>query len=159
MDLDTVMRRLEIIVGSDKQVDIVRWLGVNLSSINNWKRRGTVPYKAIVEALLARNISLDSFFAPSNSLHAPEALLLHETLSYHGKSVEAEKSDERTRILHASRASSAFLKRHGIEENNDTLAQCVELWLYDDGELMSEKRFQETAISLLKRMESVTSEA
>lgn len=158
IDLDMVVRRLEVIVGSDKQVDIVRWLGVNLSSMNNWKRRGTVPYKAIVEALLAKGISLDSFFAPNNTLKTPEALLLHETLDYGVQSLEKQKQNERKRIIQASQASSAFLRVHGIEESELTLDFCIDFWLFDDGALMSNKAFQSIIVNQLKRFHSITSE-
>ena len=69
--LDDYIERLGRISGETKIAGILRWLGVSSSSYANWVRRGTIPYKTIVNALLERNISLNWFFAPYQRLDVP----------------------------------------------------------------------------------------
>ncbi|WP_194757300.1 helix-turn-helix domain-containing protein [Aliidiomarina indica] len=58
--------------GKTQDADLVRWLGVSKSSLNNWKSRGTIPFKTLVPVLIEKGVSLDWFFAPDQALRRPD---------------------------------------------------------------------------------------
>lgn len=71
LTLDEVLERASQLSGKSQDADLVRWLGVSKSSLNNWKSRGTIPFKTLVPVLLEKGVSLDWFFAPEQALRRP----------------------------------------------------------------------------------------
>ncbi|RUO31406.1 helix-turn-helix domain-containing protein [Aliidiomarina sanyensis] len=71
LTLADVLQRAAQASGKSQDADLGRWLGVSKSSMNNWKVRGTIPYKSVVPALVEHRVSLDWFFAPDVAFRRP----------------------------------------------------------------------------------------
>ncbi len=70
-DYDLTLHRLRLLSGERTPTDVLRWLGLNLFTFSNWKRRGRINFDPIIAELLRRRISLDWFFAPYENLFYP----------------------------------------------------------------------------------------
>ncbi|CUS48730.1 MAG: Bacteriophage CI repressor helix-turn-helix domain [Idiomarinaceae bacterium HL-53] len=151
IDLETVMRRLAILSKKEKHKDILDWLGVSGSSYTNWKYRGTIPYKAICEALLARGISLDGFFSPERALDVNDELLLDASAHY-GSNDDSPLNRERERTLRASRYAQTLFKKYEVSESDEGYKFLVELWSIDEGKTLGQNSFQKTILGHLKRI-------
>lgn len=114
--LDEYMERLGRISGEKKNAAILRWMGVSSSSYSNWMRRGTIPYKTLVNILLERGISLNWFFAPYKRLEVP---LLHDPSVQEGAQtyLQQRQSNEKEseRVLKAYSECQALLVSHGAQ--------------------------------------------
>ncbi|MCC5855921.1 MAG: helix-turn-helix domain-containing protein [Idiomarina sp.] len=138
MSLASLMERLGKISGERNVAGIMRWMGVSPSSYGNWRRRDTIPYKALVEVLLEKGISLDVFFSPQQPLAIPSELVLGEAQSY-GKT-DAAKAD----AIEATQQVTAFMARHKVEKTDGLVRFLVDLWLLDGGLWFSQPETQAT---------------
>jgi phage repressor protein C with HTH and peptisase S24 domain len=68
------------LIGSEKDADVARALGVASSSIPTWRKRGTVPYADLVHFAYRNEISLDELFygGPMHHAEGEEAQPPHE---------------------------------------------------------------------------------
>ena len=90
LTLEVILQRLALITGGATDAAIVQHLGLSKSAINNWRSRGTVPYKTLMLHLVEAGYSLDWFFAPNRTLKVPtaaltpaaQALLAEQTTDY-----------------------------------------------------------------------------
>lgn len=127
--LDEYMERLGRVSGETKTAGILRWLGVSSSSYSNWVRRGTIPYKTIVNALLERNISLNWFFAPYQRLEVPA---LRDEAVQEGARTYLQQTQanmrESQRVIQAYSHCQALLQSHGASCNDDNMKLMLDLY-------------------------------
>lgn len=127
--LEEYMARLGRISGETKPAGIMRWLGVSSSSYANWVRRGTIPYKPIVNALLARNISLNWFFAPYSRLEIPP--LRDEAVRERAKTYLQQKREEEgetDRLIKAYSQCQALLESYGASAEPKNMKIMLDLY-------------------------------
>ena len=127
--LEEYLERLSRISGESKPAGIMRWLGVSPSSYSNWVRRGTIPYKTIVSALLARNISLNWFFAPYSRLEIPP--LRDESVREGAKTYLQQKREdegETDRLIKAYSQCQALLESYGAEVEPKNMKLMLDLY-------------------------------
>lgn len=138
LTLEVILQRLAMITGGATDAEIVQHLGLSKSAINNWRSRGTVPYKTLMLHLVAAGYSLDWFFAPHRPLKVPAAaltpeaqeLLAEQATSYevadqkNGQPVasrqskrELEQEDSAELLLTAMQHIQAVLSRYGVQAN------------------------------------------
>ena len=148
--LEEYMVRLGRISGETKPAGIMRWLGVSSSSYSNWVRRGTIPYKTIVNALLARNISLNWFFAPYSRLEIPP--LKDESVREGAKTYLQQKREEEgetDRLIKAYSQCQALLESYGAAVEPKNMKLMLDLY-FNIGErvVSSEQVLEHLAQSL-----------
>lgn len=128
--LEEYMERLGRISGETKIAGILRWMGVSSSSYSNWSRRGTIPYKTLVNVLLERRISLNWFFSPYQRLLVPviENQELREGVqTYLQRSQANEKESEK--VIRAYSECQAILQSHGAEICEPHMRLMLDLYL------------------------------
>ena len=127
--LDEYMERLGRISGEKKTAAILRWMGVSSSSYSNWMRRGTIPYKTLVNILLERGISLNWFFAPYKKLEVP---LLRDPSVQEGAQTYLQQRQanekESERVLKAYSECQALLHSHGAQVSEPHMRLMLDLY-------------------------------
>lgn len=129
--LDVYMERMGRLVGDNTPAAILRWMGVSPASYSNWKRRGTIPYAAMVNALLRHGVSLNWFFAPYQKLEVPiirDSSLREGTQTYLEKQ-QAAKGSEREQVIQAYSDCRAILERHGASLSDNNMRLMIDLYL------------------------------
>ncbi|RUO34524.1 hypothetical protein CWE14_00490 [Aliidiomarina soli] len=129
--LDEYMERLSRLSGESKPAAILRWMGVSASSYSNWKRRGTIPYKTLVNVLIERRISLNWFFAPYAKLEVPvirDATLQEGTQTYLQRQ-QLEKGSEREQVIKAYSDCRAILQRNNAQPSENNMRLMIDLYL------------------------------
>ena len=66
--IDDILDRVKSYIKSDTDADIARALGVSPQSINNWRRRGTIPWGKICTFAQIHNLSYDWLLTGSESV-------------------------------------------------------------------------------------------
>lgn len=133
MNLDEVMERLKLIANEPRIAGVLRWLGVSASSYANWRRRGTIPYRQIVEAMLARNLSLDVFFSPQVRLDIPPNLE-HEVQDRAAPYPHCRPDVSTDEMVAAVSKMTTLLERHGATPRQDYVSLLVDLYLLGEGQ-------------------------
>ncbi|TRW49388.1 bacteriophage CI repressor [Aliidiomarina halalkaliphila] len=132
LTLDEVLRRASELSGKSQDADLVRWLGVSKSSLNNWKSRGTIPFKTLVPVLINKGVSLDWFFAPDQALRRPDISegALAEQMTRYG----AAESDDFVRLPGIIQELTETLQAAGAPVQQRQLNEMVALYrvLEDD---------------------------
>ncbi|RUO21177.1 hypothetical protein CWE08_06205 [Aliidiomarina iranensis] len=119
LTIEQVLQYARVASGLTRDVDVANWLGLGKSALNNWRTRGTIPYKTLIPILLEKGISLDWFFASGKHLRVPETLLTHHlgkdleerSIAYKGEPIQLSKVAETLQYI------QAIFARHGVEAN------------------------------------------
>lgn len=123
------MERLGKISGERRIAGILRWMDVSASSYSNWQRRGTIPYKTLVNVLLERNISLDWFFAPFQKLEIP---ILHDQAVQEGAQTYLQQTDSQEqqsqRLIKAYSECQGILHRFGATASEQHMRLMLDLY-------------------------------
>ncbi|EKE79312.1 helix-turn-helix domain-containing protein [Idiomarina xiamenensis] len=124
LTLHQCIERLKLVSGETRVAGLMRWMGVNKTSYANWRRRETIPYGAIVKALLRHGISLDWFFAPEFDLHYPTP---DQLSGVNEQRLHYDAQRERTlKVIVALEAVEPVLRRNGLafnEKNRETMLE------------------------------------
>lgn len=142
--LDDYMERLGRVSGETKIAGILRWLGVSSSSYANWVRRGTIPYKTIVNALLERNISLNWFFAPYRRLDVPA--LRDESVQEGAQTyLQQQESNQREseRVLKAYSQCQAMLQSYGADTGDTNMKLMLDVYFKLGGRVATQEQVME----------------
>lgn len=123
LTIEQVLESAAVASGLKRDAEIANWLGLGKSALNNWRTRGTVPYKTLLPILLEKEISLDWFFAPGKCLKAPEALLQHHVRKELAEGSAAYKSENLplTRVLETLQYLQAIFSRHGLHATEENM--------------------------------------
>ncbi|RUO38747.1 hypothetical protein CWE13_03680 [Aliidiomarina shirensis] len=123
LTIEQVLEYAGVASGLKRDAEIASWLGLGKSALNNWRTRGTVPYKTLIPILLEKEISLDWFFAPGRSLKVPQALLQHHLRKELGEAAAAYHGDnlQLNKVLEALQYIQAIFARHDLQTSEDNM--------------------------------------
>lgn len=149
------MERLGKISGERKIAGILRWMDVSASSYSNWQRRGTIPYKTLVNVLLERNISLDWFFAPFQKLEIP---MLQDQAVEEGAKTYLQQSDSKAqqsqRLIKAYSECQAILNRFGATADEQQMRLMLDLYFSIGARVVAREHVLERLAESLGQLEA-----
>ncbi|RUO25257.1 hypothetical protein CWE09_00500 [Aliidiomarina minuta] len=126
--LDEYMERLGQLAGERKVAGILRWMDASPSSYANWRRRGTIPYKTIVNALLRRRLSLDWFFSPYMRLDIPSLPDAHVSEGLRQYAAEHVEQPDSELVIKAFSQCQALLKRYNVTPSEEFLRMMLDMY-------------------------------
>ncbi|MBA3989026.1 helix-turn-helix domain-containing protein [Aliidiomarina maris] len=145
------MEKLGRISGEKKTAGILRWMGVSSSSYSNWVRRGTIPYKTLVNVLLERNISLNWFFAPYSRLQVPvitSEQTQEKAQTYRGQLQQAKENS--AGFMQAYADCESLLQRYGVAQTTANMQILLDMHLrVNEGVVNREDVLEHLAQTLL----------
>lgn len=152
--LDELMERLKVLTGEERPAAILRWLDVSASSWANWRRRGTIPYKALVPALLSKGYSLDWFFAPYQRLKIPaiEGSEIKEGVKQYAQKYHESLSSEE--ILTAVRQVNTILEYYSVIPTEQNQKLMLDIYFMGEGETLNKMDVMEQLAESFGHLES-----
>lgn len=150
--LDEYMERLGRLAGETRVAAILRWMGVSSSSYSNWRRRGTIPYKTLVNTLLNHRISLDWFFAPYTRLEIP--VLTDNEVEEGAKTYLQEQNGPRTesdKVIRAYSDCKAILERNRAPVSDQSMRLMLDVYLDVGDRAVRREQILETLAQSLKQ--------
>ncbi|MCC5879455.1 MAG: helix-turn-helix domain-containing protein [Idiomarina sp.] len=157
VSLEEYMERLGRISGERKVAGILRWMGVSSSSYSNWMRRGTIPYKTLVNILLERGISLNWFFAPYKKLEVPllrDPSIREGAQTYLQQRQANEKESER--VLKAYSECQALLLSHGAQVSERHMRLMLDIYFKIGERVVHKEQVLDHLAQSLSEMEAQT---
>lgn len=126
--LDEYMKRLGMVAGETRIAGILRWMGASASSYSNWRRRGTIPYKTIVNALLRRRLSLDWFFSPYMRLELPQVSDTQVSESLQTYAAGHASKPDTEHVVRAYSQCRALLQRYNAKPTDDLMRVMLDMY-------------------------------
>ncbi|WP_454671468.1 hypothetical protein [Aliidiomarina sp. Khilg15.8] len=151
--LDEYMKRLGMVAGETRIAGILRWMGASTSSYSNWRRRGTIPYKSIVNALLRRRLSLDWFFSPYMRLELPQVsdINVNESLQTYAAGHVSKPDTEQ--VVRAYSQCRALLQRYNAHATDDLMRVMLDMYFNFDAARDDNMRVLEWLAESLAKLE------
>jgi hypothetical protein len=126
--LDEYMKRLGLLAEETRTAGILRWMGASASSYSNWRRRGTIPYKTIVNALLRRRLSLDWFFSPYMRLELPPVSDAEVSESLQSYAAGHASKPDSEQVVRAYSQCRALLQRYNATATDDLMRVMLDMY-------------------------------
>lgn len=126
--LDEYMKRLGLVAGETRIAGILRWMGASASSYSNWRRRGTIPYKTIVNALLRRRLSLDWFFSPYMRLELPPVCDTEVSENLQTYAARHASKPDTEEVVRAYSQCRALLQRYNATATDDLMRVMLDMY-------------------------------